>query len=223
MLACCLPLILTLQDGRAVRQALAFVIRCYFFSFATLYYSGLRGGNLCVSWIVFDAKISDYHELSNSTDSEPWEGHILPLIMWTIERGMVKQSGSKQSNFFWTHVFLVCILRFAPNQPPLKYWCPIKISNRNRFPCLRPLRLSTNDAIFFCSVDVAFDEWSCTNYFVLLNPSFVPLFLMSSLFLESLILEKFLVPAAIIQKYFSLYLTIVSIFLASESKATLKH
>ena len=151
MLACCLPLILTLQDGRAVRQALAFVIRCYFFSFATLYYSGLRGGNLCVSWIAFDAKISDYHELSNSTDSEAWEGHILPLIMWTIERGMVKQSGSKQSNFFWTHVFLVCILRFAPNQPPLKYWCPIKISNRNRFPCLRPLRYRRT-MLFFSAV-----------------------------------------------------------------------
>ena len=48
------------------------------------------------------------------------------------------------------------ILRFAPNQPPLKYWCQLKYVIEIGSPCLRPLRLLTNDAILFCSVGVAF-------------------------------------------------------------------
>ena len=52
---------------------------------------------------------------------------------------------------------------------------------------------------------------------------FVESFLRSSLFLESLILEKFLFPAAIMQNSYSVYLAILSNFLAPDAKATFQH
>lgn len=44
---------------------------------------------------------------------------------------------STQSTLFETHVFLVSVIRSAPNHPPLRSRCLVKLSNR-----IRPAYLS---------------------------------------------------------------------------------